>query len=162
VDGRARIVDFGLSRAPDPTATDDEARRAGDSLTAVGTIIGTPAYMSPEQLLGRGLDARSDQYAFAVVLHEALTGKRPHAGKTVPDRLREGFEVVFPGDSPVPRRIQRVLTRALAELPERRFRTMDELLAALTRDPWRRWRRIATVAATAGAAGLAGYALTGG
>jgi tetratricopeptide (TPR) repeat protein/predicted Ser/Thr protein kinase len=164
VDGRARVLDFGLSRTADVIA-DAGARPDRDALTVAGRIIGTPAYMSPEQLFGRPLDFRSDQYQFAIVLYEALVGVRPFAGKTVEDRRREGFTLTVPAHAGLTRSLQRTLQRALAERPEQRFATMDELLVALTADPWRRWRRVAVavaiVGAAAGVAGL-GYGLGGG
>ena len=168
VDGRARVLDFGISRAADnvvdlahAATTSPEGPQSGDTLTVVGTLMGTPAYMSPEQLLGHPLDFRSDQYAFAVALYETLVGARPFAGKTPADRLREGFTFTCPPDTRLSRPLQRALQRALAEAPEQRFGAMDELLAAITADPWRRWRRLgATLALAATTAGL-GYGLSG-
>ena len=160
--GRACVLDFGLSRAADVAAPVGEGHPPTDAVTVAGVIIGTPAYMSPEQLLGRPLDARSDQYAFAVALYEALVGTRPFGGKGLKDRLREGFTVTIPADAGLPRGIQRALQRALAESPDQRFRSMDALLAALTVDRWRRWRMFAGAAALAGVAAGVGVGLTGG
>jgi len=160
--GRACVLDFGLSRAADVVPPVGEDHPPTDVVTVAGVIIGTPAYMSPEQLLGRPLDARSDQYAFAVALHEALVGARPFGGKDLKDRLREGFTVTITADAGLPRAVQRALQRALAESPEQRFQSMDALLAALTADRWRRWRIFAGAAALAGVAAGVGYGLTGG
>ena len=160
--GRACVLDFGLSRAADVAAPAGEGHPPTDAVTVAGVIIGTPAYMSPEQLLGRPLDARSDQYAFAVALYEALVGTRPFGGKGLKDRLREGFTVTIPADAGLPRGIQRALQRALAESPDQRFGSMDALLAALTADRWRRWRMFAGAAALAGVAAGVGVGLTGG
>jgi tetratricopeptide (TPR) repeat protein/predicted Ser/Thr protein kinase len=166
VDGRARVLDFGISRAADAyegpasgVLADTERGSVGDTLTAVGTIMGTPAYMSPEQLRGASVDGRTDQYAFAVALYEALVGERPFAGRGVVDRFKEGFEFTCPADSPLPKRLQRAITRALAAAPEQRFPSMDALLAALTADPWRGWRRAGASLAIVGVAAGLGFGL---
>lgn len=143
LDGRARVLDFGLSRAAVQGA-------ATDSVTVAGVIVGTPAYMSPEQLMGQPLDARSDQFSFAVALYEALAGARPFAGRSLADRLREGFEAP-PAPAALPRRLARALSRALSPVPAQRFPSMDALLDALTRSPWRRWRWLAGGLALGGA-----------
>ena len=145
LDGRARVLDFGLSRAA------VQGGPAADAVTVAGAIIGTPAYMSPEQLMGQPLDARSDQYSFAVALYEALVGARPFTGRSLADRLREGFEAP-PAGAALPRRLARALARALAPVPAQRFPSMDALLDALTRSPWRRWRWLAYGVALSGAA----------
>jgi tetratricopeptide (TPR) repeat protein/predicted Ser/Thr protein kinase len=114
LDGRVRVTDFGLARGPRPaTATETDA-----------SIAGTPRYMAPEQRLGRGTDARSDQYSFAVALHEAIHGQHPAAS---PD------PTPTPARGRVPRWLHRLLRRALSAEPGRRFTTMDELCDALER-----------------------------
>src|SRR5688572_31669821 len=87
--GRVRVMDFGLARVDTSEATS----RAGaakpsildSELTAAGTVMGTPAYMSPEQFAGEAIDARSDQFSFCVALWEALYGARPFRGDTFTD-----------------------------------------------------------------------------
>jgi hypothetical protein len=105
------------------------------------------------------VDGRTDQYAFAVALYEALVGERPFAGRGVVDRFKEGFEFTCPADSPLPKRLQRAITRALAAAPEQRFPSMDALLAALTADPWRGWRRAGASLAIVGVAAGLGFGL---
>ncbi len=144
-DGRARVLDFGLAvadgtvslSAADVSASSDEVPLAGsisNPLTEAGVVMGTPAYMAPEQHLGEPADARSDQFAFAVALFEGLTGRLPFAG----DDLRTLSLSVVRGkwDPPPPgvmaAEIQAVLARALQVDPNDRFASIDELLAALT------------------------------
>src|SRR5262249_39637556 len=86
-DGRVRVTDFGIARWTAPASTAPEGDAAGASsglptLTAPGALIGTPFYMAPEQHEGGAADARADQFAFCVALHEALYGRRPFAGET--------------------------------------------------------------------------------
>lgn len=147
-DGRAKVTDFGLARA---------VRKLDTAATAEGSreISGTPAYMSPEQREGAVLDARSDQYSFAVTLFEALYGVRPKQPVTATRPLR------FPGaarEAGAP--IRRALARALAKDKSERFDSMAALLDELVHAPRRRRRRtvIALGAASViGAAALAGY-----
>jgi tetratricopeptide (TPR) repeat protein len=126
--GRARVGDFGLARSgEEPIADGSDTPRL---------VVGTPGYMAPEQRVGDPVDARADQYAFAVSLQEALSGRRV-LGK-------------------VPRRIRAALERALAMDPDARYPTIDELLVQLRRalSKRRRWIVAAavTVAVSAGAA----------
>ena len=91
-DGRVRVLDFSLARPPEPTP-DDGLEELKDTLrTRMGALIGTPLYMSPEQLLGHPADARSDQFSFCVTLYEALYRVRPFAGATV-DELRRSVSL---------------------------------------------------------------------
>src|SRR5262249_20619617 len=101
-DGTVKVLDFGLAKAlaPDgvgatsdamnsPTMTSPARLRQGygEAGTAMGIILGTAAYMSPEQARGRAVDKRADIWAFAVVLYEMLTGRAAFAGETVTDTL---------------------------------------------------------------------------
>ncbi len=143
-DGRVRVADFGLARQAgrpgdkpeEPTAIEVSPLTA--SLTAWGMAVGTPAYMAPEQRRGESTDARSDQYAFCVTLHEALFGVRPAADQ-------EGSETAM--DRRVPSWLRQVVLRGLDADPARRHPSMDDLLAALDRDPTAvRWRWLAAAA----------------
>ena len=146
-DGRARVVDFGLVRQsdePPPVPADSLVRApipgAGmhTTLTATGAILGTPAYMSPEQHLGRPADARSDQFSFCVALHEGLYGALPFAGDSLPllaDAVLSGRVRPVPEDSRVPAWLRAVVLRGLAVDPAARWPSMDELLDELGRDP---------------------------
>jgi serine/threonine protein kinase/tetratricopeptide (TPR) repeat protein len=166
-DGRVRVMDFGLVRAasePDEatgldswsgeSATSSSSRAGADALTSSsllesrltveGTLLGTPAYMAPEQLRGEPADARSDQFAFCIALWEGLFGQRPFAGGNPLAVLfaitRAEFLEPPPGRA-VPAWMVRVLTRGLAARPTERWPDMDGLLAALVDDPRVRTRR---------------------
>jgi serine/threonine protein kinase len=124
-DGRARVADFGLAR-PVTGAAEDEAtgHGAATTVTASGAVVGTPAYMSPEQKAGQPIDARSDQYSFCVTLFEALHGRRPDEDAR-PDS----------GEVRIPSHVRRVLDRGLRAACGERYPDMTALLADLTRDP---------------------------
>jgi serine/threonine protein kinase len=120
----------------------------GRELTAIGTTLGTPAYMAPEQLAGRAVDARADQFAFCVVLYEALYGERPWPGKHVA-ALREEIAATpprTPTRAGVPAWLWPALRRGLARTPAERYPDLAALLAVLRRPP-RRGRAVAAVAA---------------
>jgi len=143
-DGRPRVTDFGL--AFEHAVGDAEGERS------MQPIAGTPAYMAPEQHAGGHVDARTDQFSFAVALFEALYGKRPFAGRTpgeLASAVRAGrIEAGFPGRH-VPASLRAILSRALSVRPGDRYATMAELLRALGRDRGRLPRRIASAAVVA-------------
>jgi tetratricopeptide (TPR) repeat protein len=158
-DGRARVTDFGLAReessAPEPASAVEETKPSAGltPLTSAGRVMGTPAYMAPEQHLGAPADARADQFGFAIALWEALHGERPFAGATAA-AIRAaviGGNVRAPRNRDVPAFVQRALTRALAANPAQRWPSMNALLAALASDPRRRWRRLGVGAGALGA-----------
>ena len=137
-DGRVRVVDFGLVRAP--TAGDRPSRRpsrdvyAEMSLTMSGAVIGTPAYMAPEQHRAEIADHRSDQFSFCVSLYEALYGRRPFAGDTYRElviNILDGQRLPPPAGSEVPARVYAVLARGLATEPDARYPGMTALLDEL-------------------------------
>jgi tetratricopeptide (TPR) repeat protein len=166
-DGRVRVTDFGLARAVGEAVGHEVVAELSPShpsgplttpLTQVGAVIGTPAYMAPEQLRGDAAGAPADQFAYCVTLHEALYGERPFesvrssadtqtatetAAKDTdrgrPERrLREP-----PAGSGVPARLRKAILRGLADDPAARWPSMEALLATLARDPTRAWRRLA-------------------
>ena len=162
-DGRVRVTDFGLARhvGADPPSgtTADTPGDLGTSMTATGALLGTPAYMAPEQLAGEEADAASDQFAFAVALHEALHGRRPYPAATLEElrRLEERHEPIRSADARTPRWLDQVVLRALSPRRIDRFPSMRALLAALEGDASRRrvGRAVASVvllAATAAGA----------
>jgi serine/threonine protein kinase/tetratricopeptide (TPR) repeat protein len=130
---------------PSPTSLD----RSGAQLTAVGAIMGTPEYMSPEQNRGGPVDELSDQYSYCVSLFEAFFGRRPLDGEDARSAARRSSV-----RTSIPRRVRTVLTRGLSTARENRFPSMEMLLAELRaarqrRRPW--WPAVLAVAAIAAA-----------
>ena len=160
VDGRARVTDFGLAR-PVFAIPVSEGNQPGMHHTRAGTMVGTPAYMAPEQFRCEPATALSDQFAFCVALHESLTHSRPFAGARVGELARNVLQGIrSPSPVKLPRWLDQVLRRGLAAQPEQRFPSMDELVIELTRDRGRWTRRLAyggvvVAGAALGAVGLA-------
>ena len=152
--GHVRVSDFGLARASDAR---DEAgdSAAGDLATSMtrGELVGTPAYMAPEQLQGGPVTHATDQFAFCVTLWEALAGARPFAGRDLA-ALRDAVAKGPPKEAPptIPRRLRGLLTRGLQRAPEARYPSMDALLADL--EPSNKWLWVA------GGVGVAALATT--
>jgi tRNA A-37 threonylcarbamoyl transferase component Bud32 len=168
-EGRPRISDFGLARMLDDRESDEPASGAPDpSVTQTGAVVGTPAYMAPEQLAGDAVDARADQFAFCVALWEALCGARPfRLDGVAPVSLRARLAAIRAGaierpprDARVPRRLLAVLRRGLAGDRAGRWSSMDALLDALDHAarPRGRWL-IAGAAAAIAATALAWLAV---
>jgi tetratricopeptide (TPR) repeat protein/predicted Ser/Thr protein kinase len=149
-DGRVRVLDFGLARPGGEEAEDASGSFSGsfavsstghlsssgldEALTADGQVMGTPAYMAPEQHRGRPVDPRCDQFSFCVAFYEAAYGERPFGGGSA-SSLRKA---VLTGDvrdpppgSEVPDAVRTVLLRGLAVSPDDRYPAMRDLLEAL-------------------------------
>lgn len=136
-DGRARVTDFGLARGGERPAFDAKVD-AGDGSASVmlaGRIVGTPAYMAPEQLAGGSATPASDQYAFCVALVEALEGARPFAAANLEALTAQAADRQFVAPSSWARHRARAITRGLANDPDARFDQMSHLLAALRERP---------------------------
>ncbi|MEM9459882.1 MAG: tetratricopeptide repeat protein [Myxococcota bacterium] len=177
-DGVVKLLDFGLARAFDDAdgefdppldkgeASGSSTNSAGDlstSLTCPGTVVGTPAYMSPEQLCGKTVDARSDQFSFCVALYEAIYSERPYPGQTMKAltaSILAGRIRSAPKDRPAPAKLRTALLRGLANEPEARWSSMEALLEQLQRllTP-RRQRALALSAGLALGLGLLGAGL---
>ncbi len=126
--GQAVVADFGVARAV--TAA------SGQRLTSTGIAVGTPAYMSPEQAGGdQNLDGRSDIYALACVLYEALAGRAPFEGSSTPEIMAKHASTPVPNvrqvRPTVPEYVESAMMKALAKLPADRFATATELADAL-------------------------------
>jgi formylglycine-generating enzyme required for sulfatase activity/tRNA A-37 threonylcarbamoyl transferase component Bud32 len=172
--GRPKIADFGLARlmepAPDVPGADAAAaqptstfssRSLATSLTGSNAVVGTPAYMAPEQFTNGAIDPRTDQYAYCVALYEALYGERPFAGTNVLElaaSVMTGSVRRAPPGSDVPTWLRKVLVRGLSRNCEDRFPSMDHLVQAVSRDPRARLRR-GLLAATLGLSVLATVAV---
>jgi serine/threonine protein kinase len=147
-DGRVRVTDFGLAAAkPEagrPTSVSDI------NLTTSGLVLGTPAYMAPEQFTGGNVDPRTDQFNFCVALYEALYGERPFDGTSFQE-LRDAVCARRikqpPARNPVSAALRDILLRGLAPKPGDRFATMNELIVELGRDRAKPWRRTSMIAA---------------
>ncbi len=152
-DGRARVMDFGLARAvggasddplPDALAHDPgldafdtggASRDLGATLTELGTVVGTPPYMAPEQHVGGAVDARTDQYSFCVALWEALYRRPAFEGRTLAELAAAKHlpPTRPPAGTGVPAALFTIVGRGLAPDPDARWPDMPTLLAALER-----------------------------
>jgi tetratricopeptide (TPR) repeat protein/tRNA A-37 threonylcarbamoyl transferase component Bud32 len=168
-DGRVRVMDFGLARIGagqidaglHDRAADADSRESSlleQDMTMAGSLLGTLAYMSAEQLEARPADAQSDQFSFCVALYETLYGERPFAGQTL-TKLRvavdnERISEPPPG-SKVPTWLRKIVVRGLAKDPNQRWPSMQVLVEALANDPSlrrRKWMTAAGLLAFLGAA----------
>jgi len=133
--GRVKLVDFGIAKIQRAAAGEDAS--ADPELTGQLDVVGSPEYMSPEQVRGRPLDARSDLYSFGIVIHELFTGRVPFSGGTLQAVLVQQLEQDPCLDGPIadalPPGLAPILRKALAKDPGRRWASMAELAAALRR-----------------------------
>jgi len=122
-DGRAKIADFGI------------AKLEGAQLTQTGQLVGTPAFMSPEQFSGGGVDARSDIFSLGAVLYEALTGKMPFPGETVTEIIYKVVQAtpasVQKHNPQLPAEVDVLLARCLAKDPAQRYQRAQALASDL-------------------------------
>src|SRR5262249_11557242 len=127
-DGTVKVLDFGLAKGFEPAGSKSSSVSMSPTLTAatqLGVILGTAAYMAPEQARGKTVDRRADIWAFGCVLYEILSGRRPFVGEEVSDTLayvitkEVDWSALPPGTPP---QIQRLLRRCLDKDPKRRLR----------------------------------------
>ncbi len=132
-DGLLKLLDFGLAKLTQPPQGDDAD--STKSLTQSGAIIGTAAYMSPEQAEGKAVDARSDIFSFGAVLYEMVTGRRAFKGdsniSTLSAVLHEEPEPVSRIAAGIPQELERIISRCLKKDPGSRFEHMDDVELAL-------------------------------
>jgi Tol biopolymer transport system component len=141
-DGTVKVLDFGLAKAiledttgPGPTSTPTVLPTVTSAGTAVGMILGTAAYMSPEQARGRPVDRRADIWSFGVVLFEMLAGKRLFDGETASETIAAVIKDNVPWDSlpgGTPSSVRRLLERCLTRDPKLRLQSIGEGRIALT------------------------------
>src|SRR5215471_1374578 len=181
-DGVVKVLDFGLAKPALPSPTQTPGTEAGSpeltspAMTAMGVMIGTPAYMSPEQVKGRPVDRRADIWAFGAVLYEMLSGRRAFQGEDVPETLAAVLQQevdwsAIPASTPAP--VRNLIARCQERDPRQRLRDIGEAriliespshsLLAQNSAPLglssRRWfpMAVAFVAGVALAAGMAWY-----
>ena len=138
-DGYVKVLDFGLAKLADKTtdfANSQVETRAIELKTTPGTVMGTVAYMSPEQARGLPVDARTDVWSLGVVLYEMIAGEKPFAGATPTDVIvsivgREPEALTKSAPEAIP--LEPIVTKALAKDPNQRYQTTEELLAELKR-----------------------------
>jgi serine/threonine-protein kinase len=135
-DGTVKVLDFGLAKAAEPVGV---ARLANSptftspAMTERGMILGTAAYMAPEQARGKPVDHRADIWAFGVIVFEMLTGRQLFAGETVSDTLAAVLreEIRWPELPPIPAPLRRLLERCLQKDPKRRLHSIGDALLDL-------------------------------
>jgi tRNA A-37 threonylcarbamoyl transferase component Bud32/Tol biopolymer transport system component len=174
-DGRIKILDFGIAKLTTIDKVADRSAAAMTTQTRGGLVLGTVAYMSPEQLRGKAVDHRSDIFSFGAIVYEMLTGKRAFSGETDADTmmavLREEPQPMTQPRGRFPLPCERIVQHCLEKEPEDRFQSARELIFALstvsdlstskpipafrgTRLRWKRWTAWAAAAVSLGAAGL--------
>jgi eukaryotic-like serine/threonine-protein kinase len=132
-EGTVKILDFGLAKLTEPAdPSPDSATRTMKASTEEGTILGTVAYMAPEQAEGRAVDARSDIFSFGSVLYEMVTGRRAFRGDT---KLSTLAAIVNQEPEPlgalVPHDFEKIIARCLRKNPEKRFHFMKDVMVEL-------------------------------
>ena len=140
-DGKVKLLDFGLAKAvAGEGSSEGSSQDIANSPTMTraatmqGVILGTAAYMSPEQARGKPVDKRADIWAFGVVLYEMLTGQQVFAGATVSDTLAAVLRH-DPDYGPVPARMQRLLRWCLEKDPKKRLRDIADGMAIVDEEP---------------------------
>lgn len=125
-DGRLKITDFGIARIEDPE---------GHQQTQAGEILGTPAYMSPEQVESKPVDGRSDLFSLGIILYELSTGKRPFKGENLASVfnsiIKESPAQIREMAPSIPEELSGIIMKCLEKSPDARFKTGNELAEAL-------------------------------
>jgi len=135
--GAVKVLDFGLAKLTEPANPEEAATLSirPEPVTEEGTVLGTVAYMSPEQAEGKEVDARSDIFSFGSLLYEMFTGRRAFTGdsrmSTIMAVLRDEPKPPRGAGEAAPRDLEKILTRCLRKDPARRFQHMDDVKVAL-------------------------------
>jgi eukaryotic-like serine/threonine-protein kinase len=124
-EGAIKLLDFGLAK---------QIVDSDETLTVEGTVVGTAAYMSPEQVTGRRIDTRSDVFSFGAVLYELLSGRRAFSGENWPSTMAAILHKE-PAPLDAPAVLQGIVKRCLAKAPGERFQRMAEVVTALESEP---------------------------
>ncbi len=129
--GRIKVLDFGLAKLADASRESSGTMTRPALTTEEGRILGTAAYMSPEQAEGKAVDARSDLFSFGVMLYEMTTGQRPFTGDTsisiISSIVKDTPKPITDLNPSLPRDLGRIVRRALTKDPERRYQTAKDL-----------------------------------
>ena len=133
--GQVKVLDFGLARVAQPEQSIGPEAKTVTQLTEEGYIVGTVAYMSPEQLKGQPIDTRSDLFSFGVMLYECAAGKQPFTGASKIEISSKVLQVdprkpteVNPG---IPKGLEQIILKAMAKEPADRYQHADEILRDL-------------------------------
>ena len=133
--GEVKVLDFGLAKQLEMNTVEPEAKTLVHTQTREGVIVGTPMYLSPEQALGVGVDARSDLFSLGSVLYECITGQPafygPSAVEICAKVIRENPLPPSHLNKNVSGALDRIVLKTLAKVPEARYQTADDLIAAL-------------------------------
>ncbi len=134
-EGHAKVMDFGLAKQLIPSGQTESQEETLSALTQGGAIVGTPAYMSPEQVQAKPVDSRSDIFSFGIILYEMLTGfhpfKRPSVMETVSAILAGAPPALNRGRRGLPNQLQKILEKLLAKNPLERYQSANEVHADL-------------------------------
>ena len=169
--GYAKLADFGLAKLEDVVQPGDLTRTLSADQTRPGIIVGTIAYMSPEQASGKKLDARSDIFSFGVVLYEALAGQRAFAAATNLELLQRVIHSPpAPLSDDIPDPLRLLVTKAIEKDPADRYSSMRDMVTALRRAQrssrqelaapsrgFRKWSAVGGIAAIAIAAAAGAF-----
>lgn len=130
-DGIVKVLDFGLAKLVEttPTGSEEETRKQG--MTREGTVMGTVAYMSPEQARGKVVDARTDQFSLGVMLYEMLSRRQPFTGETVNHIIVAILEKEPPPLAGIPDELKQILEKALAKNAADRYSDTKDMLGEL-------------------------------
>ncbi len=135
--GQAKVLDFGLAKLLNEKGRAADSENLSDELTKVGSPLGTPTYMSPEQARGERVDHRSDIYSFGVVLYEMATGRLPIKGETTVDTLHavlhKSHKAAKEVNPNVPQELSDMLDIALAKKPGDRYQSVQRMIEDLQR-----------------------------
>lgn len=131
-DGRIKVLDFGLAKLLDPASAIEGARTVVDSSdTAVGQVLGTAAYMSPEQAEGKPVDHRTDIFSLGIAFYEMATGEKPFKGETristISSILKDTPPSITELKSTLPRHLGRIVNHCLEKNPERRYQSAKDV-----------------------------------
>ncbi|HTD24784.1 MAG TPA: protein kinase [Terriglobales bacterium] len=134
-DGRAKILDFGIAKLTKPELLEETRLYDSNMATMAGVVMGTPGYMSPEQIRGKSAEPSSDIFAFGTILYEMLCGNRAFSGETITDInaaiLRDDPPEISQTDPTIPPGLEQIVRHCLEKSPDERFHSAHDLAFAL-------------------------------